>query len=190
MKKNTIMASVVVVGVLGIGGWYADHRIKQAMANQVVAILNSPSAQKDIANLAQSVHIPQQVSGLIPTSKNSAPSAGTSSSRGAGAASNAMKPAPNSAQSSQNAQSAPGSASGSAAARTQSASAPVFTSRQQVVNYAMSHFTHAEIVNYLQLYMNRATLTEQQKAQIKMQILSHFTPSEIQAMEAAAAKYH
>ena len=66
---------------------------------------------------------------------------------------------------------------------------PNFTSRQQLIQFAMSRFTKVQIAHYIQLYAERASLSEQQKAQIKQQILSHFTPAEIQAMAAAAKRF-
>ena len=66
---------------------------------------------------------------------------------------------------------------------------PNFTSRQQLIRFAMSRFTKAQIAHYIQLYAERASLTEQQKAQIKQQILSHFTPAQIKAMAAAAKRF-
>jgi hypothetical protein len=52
----------------------------------------------------------------------------------------------------------------------------------------MSHFTAAEIVHYSAMYAKRSSLSSQQKNEIKEEILSHFTPAELAAMEAAAQK--
>lgn len=66
---------------------------------------------------------------------------------------------------------------------------PDFTSRQQLIRFAMSRFTKVQIAHYIQLYAERASLSEQQKTQIKQQILSHFTSAQIKAMAAAAKRF-
>ncbi|WP_067617946.1 hypothetical protein [Alicyclobacillus acidiphilus] len=84
-----------------------------------------------------------------------------------------------------------GSAAGNPGANGESGSGandsdvPKFTSEQQVIQYAMSHFTTQQLLYFAQAYANRGKLTTAQKDAIKQQILSQFTPQEIQAMERA-----
>ncbi|MCL6454242.1 MAG: hypothetical protein K6T78_11580 [Alicyclobacillus sp.] len=83
-----------------------------------------------------------------------------------------------------------GNAGGSTGTSSPGASVPTFTSRQQLIDYAMSHFTASEIAHYMTEYLHRSSLTEAQKTAIKEQILSHFTPAEIIDMEQAYQRLH
>ena len=69
------------------------------------------------------------------------------------------------------------------------ANGPDFTSRQQVINYTLSHFTTAQILHFAFLYLHRASLSAAQIQKIKNEILSHFTPAELLAMQKALQKY-
>ncbi len=65
------------------------------------------------------------------------------------------------------------------------ATVPVFSSRQQVINFALSRFTQAQILQYAYLYAHRSSLTSAQKQQIKDQVMANFSPSQLAAMESA-----
>jgi len=205
MKKKLLIISLSAVVIIGAGVMYADYIVKRQLANQVVTMLDSPAAKNEIAKLEQNVpvpniNLPPSVTGSL--GGNSGGGGGnstTGSGVGAGGAGQGAAGAAGSTGSgSSGGDSAgnvgnPNSQSGQASSGTSASggsSAPVFTSRQQIVTYAMSQFTHAEIVNYMTLYLNRKSLTAQQKLSIKEQILSHFTPAEIKDMAAAASKYH
>lgn len=196
MKKKLLVGTITVVTLLGAGLAYADYAVKRVLSNQVVAMLNSSTTTSEIAKLAQGVQvsaIPSTQTSLSVANATGAPgssASGVDSPGGSNSTSSlgAMGASTQSTQSPISSESVGFSPAGSASANASSGT--VFTSRQQVVNYAMSHFTQGEIVHFLTLYMNRSELTVAQKQEIRRQILSHFTADEIQAMAAAAAKFH
>ena len=192
VKFGKLYATVGIVVVLGAaGGWYANHLITERVGNQVVTMLTDPSVQNEIAGLGNSVNIGGT------SSVNSAPSNSSTTSQKSGAARGSQGVKSTTSASSENGNSSDANPSGSSGSATSSPIAqptsspgvPQFTSRQQLIQFAMSRFTKQQIASYLKMYMNRSSLSEQQKASIKAQILSHFTPAEIRAMEVAAKKY-
>jgi len=196
MKKKLLVSGITVVAILGATASYADYAVKRALSNQVVAMLDSSTTKSEIAQLEQSVQVP-----AIPPTLGSGTSMTNSQTQVSGAAilgvespvgssstSSLVSTGATTGSTTQSPRSSGSSSSGSPS--SSAPSAPLFSSRQQVVNYAMSHFTQGEIVHFMTLYMNRSELTVAEKQQIKRQILSHFTAGEIQAMASAATKFH
>lgn len=188
--KKLIPISIVVLCLVGGGIWTAEHMVRQKVANQVVDILNNPSTEQQINQLVNgaassskaaesSLNKKSGTKGTPSQSEASGHSAGSDSgsTTGSTAGSAAAKGSGSNAGSS----STGGNSAGSS-------STPDFTSRQQVVQYAMSHFTQSEIAHYTYLYLHRSSLRSSEKAAIKAQILSRFTPQELQAMESAVHK--
>lgn len=202
MKRWPIYIAGMVV-ILGAGGWYAEHVVTDRVGNEVVTMLSNPSVQNQMNQLANNSSIanilgtsgvsnsveqgsPKNAgyetnsTGAAAGSENSTGAASTGTSSGSSSTGGASSGTPDSSQ-----QGGSGSSQGGA-----STPPPQFTSRQQLVNYAMSHFTKAQIARYMSLYLHKDTLTTAQKNQIKRDILAHFTPSEIQDMEQASQKLH
>ncbi len=165
--KKMLTIVLATICVMGGGVWGTEHVIRQHMANQVVNILDNSSTESQINQLVGSVKNPAGSKG-----NGSTPVAPVTVSKttGQGGRDN----------------SSPVSASGIAAGLP---SRPVFTSRAQVMQYAMSHFTSSEITHYTYLYFQRGSLSQSEKSNIKAQILSHFTPQELQTMLATVHKY-
>ncbi|MCF8566819.1 hypothetical protein LLE49_19030 [Alicyclobacillus tolerans] len=197
---NKLVAySVLAIALVGGGGWYAKHLAAQALGKQVVTIVDSPTAQQEINKIVkhqsqQQIHqtlsnIEKQAASKIPSVKvgsqpvlqNSTTGNQTAGAVNSGTGSDEGSIGGNAPSS------APVSSSGTPS--PSSGDTPTFSSRQQVIDYAMSHFTAQEIAHYMYLYLHRSTLTSLQKDAIKQQILSHFTPAQIAAMAAAAKKY-
>ncbi|MCY0892172.1 MAG: hypothetical protein OWR52_01500 [Acidibacillus sp.] len=81
------------------------------------------------------------------------------------------------------------SSSANTTGSTSSTAGLTFTSRQQVISFAISKFTPEQVAYYTNMYMERSTLSPAVKMSIKAQILSHFTPNEIQSMIAALQRF-
>lgn len=212
--------------VIGGSGWYAEHRMKQAVGKQMVNLLSQPDSQQEINQLlaqygvggtggsASSIGTQNSTTSTVPNSvkdvHDSSHAAGNASSHSASVGTTLQKASGSGSASSETTTkhaSSPKRAHTSAGhtdahssstaskvsttkpTHTTSTKLPVFTSRQQIVQFAMSRFTQGEIAHYIKLYAERSTLTRQQKDQIKAEVLSHFTPAEIQDMEVAAQKY-
>ena len=212
MKKWIIGSAIGVVVIVGGGAWYAYHTVQEKIGEQVVAILKDPATQSEInkiiANLPQKAGSSVQKSISNAMTRNSSISNATlrnnsmsSAMKGNNSLSSAMT-GNNSLSSAitSNSVGAAGSSStdsvkGAGSAKSldsnndSNESIPTFTSREQVIAYAESHFTESEILHYFELYEERGSLTQAEKDEIKKEILSHFTPAEIQAMEAALEKY-
>lgn len=198
--KKWLIGIVTTLIVIGGGLWYADYKVKQAIGNQVVTILKTHDLQNIIAQAARGKD------GIGTSSISSVnPSAVVSVSSKVGQT--AQSTTPNETETTGSA-TTPGPSTGSATTTdtnpkdspsTQAPttdthpssgdSVPVFTSREDIINYAMSKFTPSELAQYAEDYANRKSLTSEQKAQLEQQILSHFTAQEISAMQSAAQKY-
>lgn len=187
MRKKLILSGVSLAVAIGAGAWYVNYRVQQSIANQIVATLGSTVTNSTISKLEQGIQIPGSASsGSKPNTSSLATGNQTQTKNpGTTAGSSQASSTPPSAAPI-NSVSNPGQSTNS---QKPPSSVPVFTSRQQIISYAMSHFTRSEILYYMKMYIHRSSLTAQQKTQIKEQILSHFTPGEIQAMKLAAAKY-
>jgi hypothetical protein len=192
MKKWIIGSAIGVVVIVGEGAWYAYHTVQEKIGEQMVSILKDPATQNEInkiiANLPQNVNSSVQKSISNAMTKNSSISDATlrNNSISSPIISNSVGAATSSSTDSVK---GAGSAKSLDSNNDSNESIPTFTSRDQVIAYAESHFTESEILHYLELYENRGSLTQAQKDEIKKEILSHFTPAEIQAMEAALKKY-
>lgn len=185
MKKFTVIA---VIGLCAVGGvlWEAEHIARQHMVNQVVTILSNSSTEKQINQLAN--HILGPGVGQTANPASSAPKSHNQSS-----ISTTSSPITNSSASSKlsfgHQTKTLDGAKNTGVNNSKTDSSIDFTSRQQVAQFAMSHFTQSEIANYTYLYLHRNSLSEKKKAAIKAQILSHFTPQELQAMINALHRY-
>ena len=217
--KNLYVSLVVVVALVAGGGWYLQHVVTEKVGNQVLAALSNTCVQNEISGLANSTLLGNttglgtanhgaQASSHGQASGSGNDAASSTSSQGAGTGGNngstgsgqgsgqgvSQGTGSGASTSSSSGQVASNGQGGQGAVQTSQANGsasgvPNFTSRQQLIQFAMSRFTTAQIAHYIQLYAERASLSEQQKAQIKQQILSHFTPAEIQAMAAAAKRF-
>ncbi|QSO51145.1 hypothetical protein JZ785_20155 [Alicyclobacillus curvatus] len=210
--RNLYVSLVVVLAVVAGGGWYLEHKVTGEVANQVLAVVSNTSVKNELAGLSNNPLLanaaglyagnnPSNPQGQAATSGNST---GSGSKSGQGTSAGAKNPSGASGQGSgtqsstsstgqQSNHGQGGQASGHAGqgqTSTGASGAPTFTSRQQLIQFAMSRFTTSQIANYVRLYAERASLSPQQKAQIKQQILSHFSATEIQDMAAAAKRLH
>lgn len=201
MKKWLAITCAAVCVVTG-GLWYADYRVKEAIGNQVASVLSDPNSQAEINNIVNSAGngVSNQLAGAIGNELGNASATNSTggSSGQSGASGGSARGGSSGTNSSGGANGAAGSnASGSGSngsnrvgnATGGQSAAPTFTSRQQVINYAMNKFTTAQISKYAYEYAHRSALTQAEKNQIKADILSRFTPAEIAAMRAAADKY-
>jgi arsenate reductase-like glutaredoxin family protein len=202
MKKWIIGSAIGVVVIVGGGAWYAYHTVQEKIGEQVVAILKDPATQSEInkiiANLPQNVNSSVQKSTSNAMTRNSSISneiiRNNSLSNAITRNNSISSPITSSSvgavgSSSTDSVRGAGSAKSLESNNDSNESIPTFTSREQVIAYAESHFTESEILHYLELYEQRGSLTQAEKDEIKKEILSHFTPAEIQAMEAALKKY-
>jgi hypothetical protein len=204
MKKWILGTAIGVVVMVGGGTWYAYHAVQEKIGEQVVAILKDPATQNEInkitANLPQSVDSSMQSSishAMIAHDSISNASKGNHSISSAMTRSHSVGSAIISSTSvGVPASSSPSAAHSGGTSKTAGdngssnhESIPIFTSREQIIAFAESHFTKSEILHYLELYEHRGSLTKAEKDEIKREILSHFTPAEIQAMAAAMKKY-
>jgi hypothetical protein len=210
--KNWIIGSAIGVVVIVAGGaWYTYHTVQEKIGEQVVTILKDPATQNEInkitANLPQNVD--SSVKNVGTSMQNYISNAVTrndsisNANKGNHSISSAMT-RNNSVRCVIISSTSVGVAASSSASAAHSAgptktvggngssnqdSIPIFTSREQVIAFAESHFTQSEILHYLELYEHRGSLTKAEKDEIKREILSHFTSAEIQAMAAALKKY-
>lgn len=187
------MVGGLIIVVIAGGVEYVNHRVKEAVGNQVVSILRDPSTQREIAQYLHhsSLQIGSQLlagssggaraSAHHPTdAKASKSPQGNTDTSTAGVTSSSTQPPSSGKTSTQ-------TPTPDKSVPTQAG--PVFTSRQQLIDFAMSHFSEAEIAHYAQLYSQRKALSASEKAAIKAQILSHFTSNELAAMEQASAQF-
>lgn len=219
VKHTKLYTSLVVVIVLAAGGgWYLAHKVTGEVANQVLAVVANTSVQNEIAGLSNNPLLASAAgigTGNNPANAQSQTTgsgavSGSQSGKGSGTSGGSNPPSnshsssqgtagqgsgsPSTSTSGQTSQGQGGQASaqgssGQGQGNTGASGVPNFTSRQQLIQFAMSRFTTSQIANYVRLYAERASLSPQYKAQIKEQILSHFTPAQIQAMAAAAREY-
>ncbi|WP_206831077.1 hypothetical protein [Alicyclobacillus fructus] len=203
MKRRWWAVAACAVVALGSGGWYAYHRLEEAAAEHVaVTVLSDPTVKREVAAVMRQAygrsageleHALATESNTSLTSKGalrtppgptspSAPSQGAAPSQGVGS----------SAGRTGGSGAASGGGASPAAPLTSVASTPasaesqpiVFHSKQQAIDFILSRFTRAEILEYARLYAERSKLTPAEKARIKAQILSRFTPQQIAALEA------
>ncbi|CAM3783582.1 hypothetical protein [Alicyclobacillus pomorum] len=199
MKKWIIGSAIGVVVIVSGGAWYAYHTVQEKIGEQVVTILKDSATQNEINKIT--ANLPQNVDSSV---KNVDTSMQTSISNAVTRNSSISKvitrnhsisngiPSDFSGVGGRNAAGrvqGTGSAKSTSGNNDSNESIPIFTSRAQIIAYAESHFTQSEILHYLELYERRGSLTKAEKDEIKREILSHFTPAEIQAMAAALKKY-
>lgn len=205
----------VAICLIGGGLFYANHRVKEAVGAQVVNLMSQPQGQQEISQLLQqyqsstgSVGSAGSASGTSKQTKAAGGSlsngsggsessghsttGGSGSNRAVGASGGGSQSIQVTTHVTANA-SSPATSRGVSNKTTQagrSSGVPTFTSRAQVVQFAMSRFSESEIAHFAQQYAQRQQLSQSQKDQIKAEILSDFSPAELAAMESAAAKYH
>ncbi|SDW16663.1 hypothetical protein SAMN04489725_102246 [Alicyclobacillus hesperidum] len=190
--KKWIWGVPMIACVLVGGAWYANHRVKQAVAAQVVTLLTQPQTKKEVQAMLKSLPSAASAGASVSRQPESTNHAATPASLGGAVAGSSngtesdARDANPSHPSSKSSVSLSGKApSASAVVNPEEQGAPQFQNREQAIQFAMSRFSEAELAEYARLYAQRGSLTPAEKEKIKEQILSHFTPAQIAALEAA-----
>ncbi|GIM48082.1 hypothetical protein DNHGIG_36310 [Collibacillus ludicampi] len=63
-----------------------------------------------------------------------------------------------------------------------------FSNREEAIQFAMKRLGPTEFAKLSVAYANRDNLTPEEKNRLKQEVLSHFTPDELRAMQQAANK--
>jgi hypothetical protein len=63
-----------------------------------------------------------------------------------------------------------------------------FSNREEAIQFAMKRLGPTEFAKLSVAYANRDNLTQEEKNRLKQEVLSHFTPDELRAMQQAANK--
>ncbi|WP_159887516.1 hypothetical protein [Paenibacillus puerhi] len=197
MRKKGLISLLVVLAILGGGGYMAYNYALNLAADKIAEELSSELAKnpelsgeldKLIASNLDSMVAPGKESGKPST--NSSPGASSvtpgESSRGAadGKASEGVANSGGS-QSGQNSSGSQPIASGNESS-SKPKSEPQFTDRQQAVKFVMGRFSASEINNIRK--MASGELTPEEKAELKKIAYSKFTQAEIDAVRVAVSK--
>jgi hypothetical protein len=176
VKKRWWIA-LVSVAVLAGGGWYAKEAVTHRMAEQVLDTVKDPNIQKQINEAMNNPQLAQSLKQAV----------GSSLAAGQQASGDAQTKGENSAIGTNGKATQEKSAQTSSGGSGQS-SGLAFANRDEAIRFAMSRFSAAEIAQFASAYANRKNLSSAEKARIKAEILSRFTPEEIDALRRAAAK--
>lgn len=169
MKKGWIITGVILA-VLAGGAYGVKSYIANQIGNEVVKLTQDPEVQKQI-NKAIEDGLKQQGGDIkLPettttTTANDAQAGGTAS--------------------------VPASSNGgqqTAPAKQKQEAAPAISNQAEAVAYAQSKFSAAEIAQFSSAYANRKNLSKEEKEAIKQQVLSRFTPQELQVIQQAVSK--
>jgi len=174
MKKGWIITGVILA-VLAGGAYGIKSYIAKQIGDEVVQLTQDPEVQKTI-NKAIEDGLKQQAGDIkLPEGTPATDAQKT----GAGGTASVPASADGGGQAGQPA--AP-------AKQEQQPAAPAIANRAEAVAYAQSKFSATEIAQFSSAYANRKNLSKAEKDEIKQQILSRFTPQELQALQQAASK--
>lgn len=203
MRKGWVITGVVAVVLAGcfFGGKYY---VTQKVGEEVVKMVEDPSVQKMIDDAIAKGNVDKQVGELL---KEADQKEAVDQTASAGGETTPPVATPTPASTEKQTTSAPAPApvkttdsksSGHQTDESQTTQAkpqpnsnpkaPEIDNRSEAISYAMSKFNAKEISHYMSEYANRAELTRAEKDQIKAEILSRFTASELKALQQAAKK--
>jgi hypothetical protein len=175
--KRRWWIAFVSVAVLAGGGWYAKEAVTQRMAEQLMDTVKDPNIQKQINEAMNNPQLTQSLKQAIGTSPAVGQQAfGEAQAKGKNGAGGTI-----------------GKATQEKSAQTTSEGSGqstelAFANRDEAIRFAMSRFSATEIAQFASAYANRNNLSSADKARIKAEILSRFTPEEIDALRRASTK--
>jgi hypothetical protein len=174
MKKKTIGVLAGTIIILAAGGWYAKTLVTDKIVSGVSSYIADPTVQKELDKLVSSKELNAQAAdALAGAALADGTSQGDSKAGSGGVSSNGSN----------------GSSDGSkqnAAGSSAEAKQPAFKNRTEAVGYAVKKFSPSELAHLASVYKRRSSLTEEEKKQLKTEVLSKFTAAELKALLAAS----